>query len=31
VYAMPVLGVIFLRHVANCYYVAKTAGEMPRR
>lgn len=30
-YAMPVLGVIFLRHVANCYYVAKTAGEMPRR
>ena len=37
-YAMPVLGVIFLRHAANRYYAAKAAieaeqaaGKMPRR
>jgi type I restriction enzyme M protein len=37
-YAMPVLGVIFLRHAANRYYTAKTAieadqtaGKMPKR
>lgn len=37
-YAMPVLGVIFLRHAANRYYAAKAAieadqatGKMPKR